>query len=411
MKITNKSKDNPKLMQAKLGDGQISLYLEYYLGRESTPILDEYGEPVLYESGKMKGTPMYKVKHNRRKESLKLYLIEKPRTPIERQKNSETLELAKRIRFEREQQLLQSTEGYRIKEKREVNLHDYFLNYIDGYTKKDNRMVTLAYRRFVDFLNDTPEYSIYSKQIKPNQLTKDMIMDFTDYLQSRSKGEGAQTIYKRFKKVIKHAVEHEVMQKNPCNGISITIDENVLRKDILSADEIQTLASTHYKGENPDIRRAFIFCLYSGLRFCDVKELTFANVDFSNKVLKFEQNKTKGHSASSWVTIPLSELHLFLIGQPNEGEGKDAIIFPLPSATMCSKALRNWTKHAGIDKHITWHCARHSFATNILSNGANIKTVASLLGHNGLKQTEKYVRAIDSLKMSAIATLPKITNI
>ncbi|WP_289225901.1 tyrosine-type recombinase/integrase, partial [Bacteroides acidifaciens] len=84
------------------------------------------------------------------------------------------------------------------------------------------------------------------------------------------------------------------------------------------------------------------------------------------------------------------------------------LIFPLPSHTMCLKALRHWVSRAGIDKHITWHCARHSFAVNILNNGANIKTVASLLGHSGLKHTEKYTRAVDSLKQEAINSLPEL---
>ncbi len=57
---------------------------------------------------------------------------------------------------------------------------------------------------------------------------------------------------------------------------------------------------------------------------------------------------------------------------------------------------------------ITFHCSRHSFAVNILNNGANIKTVASLLGHSGLKHTEKYTRAVDSLKEAAINSLPKL---
>lgn len=60
------------------------------------------------------------------------------------------------------------------------------------------------------------------------------------------------------------------------------------------------------------------------------------------------------------------------------------------------------------DKHITWHCARHSFAVNILNNGANIKTVASLLGHSGLSQTEKYTRAVDILKEAVINSLPEL---
>lgn len=235
-----------------------------------------------------------------------------------------------------------------------------------------------------------------------------MIVAFTEYLQHRFKGEGAHTLYARFKKVIKAAIEADVIVKNPCNGVIIKIDANKLNKDVLSMDEIKRLISTHYAGESVNIRRAFIFCLYCGLRWCDVKDLTFANVDYANKLLKFEQNKTKGHSNASGVIIPLNDGLLTLIGQPSADGKRDELIFPLPSHTMCLKALRHWVKRAEIDKHITWHCARHSFAVNILNNGANIKTVASLLGHSGLKHTEKYTRAVDSLKQAAIDSLPPL---
>ena len=198
------------------------------------------------------------------------------------------------------------------------------------------------------------------------------------------------------------------MVKNPCKGISIKADDQIIKKDVLSQEEIETLINTTYEGQNQNIRKAFIISLYCGLRFCDVKDLTFSNIDYSNKLLSFEQNKTKGHSASSGVTIPLTDGLLNLIGKPQAGQSKDSIIFPLPSHTMCLKALGRWTKRAGIEKHITWHCGRHSFAVNILNNGANIKTVASLLGHSGLKHTEKYTRAVDKLKEDAIKSLPEL---
>ena len=64
----------------------------------------------------------------------------------------------------------------------------------------------------------------------------------------------------------------------------------------------QKLMACHYDNENPTVRQAFIFCLYCGLRFCNVKDLTFKNVDYANRLLKFEQSKAKEHSASSGVT-------------------------------------------------------------------------------------------------------------
>lgn len=395
--ISQDSTDNPKLGAKILADGRESLFLDYYFSYQMV-----YNEKLDKQV----------ARKDRKREFLKLYLWQAPRTPIERQQNKETLELAKKIRFERGQELLESVEGYRLKKERDINFLDYFQSYIDTYTKKDIRMVEIALKRFKDFLNDTQEYNRFAKRIKPEQITKDMVEAFTEYLQSRSVGEGAKSIYARFKKVIKYAIEHDVLLKNPCTGIVIKVDDQILRKEVLSLEEIQQLIAIHYEHENPNIRRAFIFCLYCGLRFCDVKDLTFANVDFANKLLKFEQNKTKGHSANSGVIIPLNDGLLKLIGEPTGDQTKESLIFSLPSYEMCLKALGRWVKRAGIDKHISWHCARHSFAVNILNNGANIKTVASLLGHSGLKHTEKYTRAIDRLKEDAINSLPtlEVTN-
>lgn len=391
--ISQDTTDNPKLGAKVLSDGRESLFLDYYFGYQKV-FSDKLGKEVM--------------RKDRKREFLKLYLWQAPRTPMERQNNKETLELAKKIRFERGQQLLEDVEGYRLKKNREINFLDYFQNYIEKYTKKDYRMVEVALHRFKDFLNETPEYNKFAKKIKPEQITKDMVEAYTEYLQSRSVGEGAKSIYARFKKVVKYAIEHDVMIKNPCMGVVIKVDEQQLKKDVLSLEEIQLLVKTHYENENPNIRRAFVFCLYSGLRFCDVKDLTFANVDYSNKLLKFEQNKTKGHSASSGVVIPLNDDLLRLIGNPETPNDRDENIFKLPTYESCSKSLKRWVKRSGINKKISWHCARHSFAVNILNNGANIKTVASLLGHSGLKHTEKYTRAIDSLKQDAINSLPKL---
>lgn len=387
--ISTDTTDNPKLGAKILSDGRESLFLDYYLGYRM-----EWSEKLGKEV----------AKKDRKREYLKMYLWQAPRTPLERQQNKEMLEVAKRIRFERGQQLLEDTEGYRLKKNDDVNFLDWMWSYYEAYTKGDKRHIKRAYAVFIDFLNATDEYKKYAKRIKPQQINKDMIVAFTEYLQHRFKGEGAHTLYARFKKIIKCAVEKDILRKNPCTGIVIKIDANKLTKDVLSMDEVQQLITTHYVGENPNIRRAFIFCLYCGLRWCDVKDLTFANVDFANRLLRFEQAKTKGHSSASNVAIPLNDGLLHLIG-----DGKrDEVIFPLPSHTMCLKALRHWVSRAGIDKHITWHCARHSFAVNILNNGANIKTVASLLGHSGLKHTEKYTRAVDSLKQEAINSLPEL---
>ena len=384
--------ENPKLGAYIMSNGKESLFLDYYFG---------FTKEISAKTGKEV------KKKERRREYLSLYLWQAPRTPEERLQNKKTLDLAKKLRYERGQEMLENAEGYRIKKDKNINFLKYFQEYINKYTKKDKRMLEMALNRFKAFLSESPIYKRYARVIRPEQLNKDMIVAFTEYLQEHSKGEGAKSCFQRFKKVINYAVEHEDMKKNPCTGITIKVDDQILRKDVLSQEEMQQLIAYHDPKQNPEIRRAFIFCLYCGLRYCDVKDLTYKNIDFSNKLLKFEQNKTKGHSANSGVIINLSDEILYLVGQP-AGDDLNELIFKLPSYTMCNKSIDRWVKSAKINKKITWHCARHSFAVNILNNGANIKTVASLLGHSGLKHTEKYTRAVDKLKEDAINSLPAL---
>lgn len=408
-KVKSIRKANPRLVERLLADGRKSLYLEYYFGRTKELVLDEHGEPARYESGKMAGQLMYRVKHNRKKENLELYLIAKPRTPLERQTNKENRELAERIRDEREQQLKNDKHGYRIMMDNK-NLLTNWDAFIAETKVADKRLLKAALRNFRDFLAE--EYPMFATRIEAKQLRPEMMQKFVDYLVDNHKGQGAETYYRRFKRLVNYAVGKGMIKKSPCLGIAPPKTDDVLAKDILSSEELQRLFATHYERENPEIRRAFALTCYSGIRHCDLVKLTYSDVDYSNRVLKFRQSKVAAHSSKSGVNIPLNDTLLAIIGH-KPSDAKDDYIFHLPSDTMCLKALRHWTARAGIDKHITWHCGRHSFATVLLSNGANIKVVSELLGHSSLKFTEIYVRAIDELKKEAINSLPslEVTNI
>ena len=374
---------NPRLLKKEVKGGtEYSLYLEYQLGYNRD-----------------NGTSI------RKKEALSLHLIANPRTPVERQQNKETLALAKKIQFERSQELLEDKEGYRLKKKDAVNLLDYFEQFAQTANVADRLVLVGALNNFKDFLGK--KYPQYANWIEAKNLTKEMMQKFVEYLVDNHKGQGAETYYKRFKRMINYAVEQEVIAKSPCKGVTTPQRDDILEKDILSRDEVIKMFETHYKGENPEIRRAFAMTCLSGIRHCDIIRLTYSEVDYANKMLKFRQNKTVKHSSSSGVTTPLTPTLLNIIGKKAE-DAKDDYIFHLPSMTMCQKALKRWTKKAGIDKHITWHCGRHSFGTQLLNEGANIKVVSNLLGHSSLRFTEKYVRAVDEEKKKAINSLPSI---
>ena len=349
-KLDVKSKQNPRLLQKTLADGRKSLYLEYYYQHR-----EYYDE----ELGR------HVVKHDRRKEFLSLYILPNPRTPREREQNRITLEEAQVIRARKEEEFRSTCMGYKVKTTRYKNFFDWFDIYISNYSKADIVHITRSKVQFQEFLRE--KYPFFGNSIKPEQITKDMIREFVTYLQGKFKGEGPHTVFQRFKKVIKAAVDETVMAKNPCLNVICKIDTHTLRKEVLSKEEIQQLLSTDYSGLNAEVCRAFIFSLYTGVRYCDVCQLRFSNIDYANKMLLFEQMKTKGRSSNSHVEIPLSDGLLSLIGvRPRT----DEFIFNLPSNTMCLQVLRHWVERAGIDKHITWHCARHSFATLMLANGS-----------------------------------------
>ena len=395
---------NPKLGGKLLSDGRVSLFLDYYFGFTS-----------VYSESQDKMVP----KKQRRREMLNIYILQKPRTPKERQEYKDGIALADKIRRDKANALDNEYKKEALKKKKaKINFLVFFQEYLDAYTKKDVRMIQIALQRFKDFLRDTPKYNVYQQRIMPEQINYEMVEAFTEYLQSRSIGEGAKSIYQRFKKVYKAcAVKCNINYQKPFvdnegKSISIKIDEDALVKDFLSPEEEKQLMATHYTGENPEIRNAFVFCLYTGMRFCDIKDLTFDNFDFSNKLLTYEQNKTKGHSKHSKVTLPVTDALLELIGEQPESRAKSELVFTLPSHTMCLKALRRWTKRAGIDKHVTWHCARHSFGTNMAATAAqkgfSVRVVQEMMGHSSLKYTERYTRVVDEQKKQAMAELSKL---
>ena len=401
--ISEDRKANPKLGVKVLKDGRASLFLDFY-----------FGYTMVYDNAKDTMIP----KKQKRRERLKMYFWISPRTPEQRQENEETLKVAEKVRAKRADELDIPEEKEVLKKKRvEVNFLDYMQEYIDSYSKSDVRVLQMALNRFKGFLSETPEYSTFEKSIKPNQIDCEMVEAFIEYLKETSKGEGAKTIYQRFKKMIRYAVANDVMRKNPCinkqgQNITIKVDEGAMVKDVLSPEEIKRLIDTHYPKENLQVRNAFLFSLNTGMRWCDVRDLTFGDFDFSNRTFSYNQNKTKGHSAKSNVSLPLTDTLLRLMGEQPETQEKSLLVFPLPSHTMALKALRRWTKFAGIEKHITFHCARHSFGTNMAATaaqkGLSIRVVQDMMGHSSLRYTERYTRVMDEQKKKAMTELSKL---
>lgn len=329
------------------------------------------------------------IYHNghRSYEFLDLYYVPS-RHPINTEMNRQHKELAEQIRAKRQLELESDNYNIEPKHKQQVAFLDYFEHWRQNYPNKDVRLVIACQNYFKKFLTD----SKISTKITTRQITRDIAKKFRAYLDKHLNGETPYNYYGKFIKLCKDATEDKLMKTDPCKGIKNSRPDG-LKKDILSIDEIQALK----KAETPNkqVKAAFLFSLNTGLRWVDVKALKWGNID--GDVLKMSQAKT-GKEA----IVFLNDYALSLL--PERGNRTD-LVFHLPSHTAALKNLKTWVKNAKIDKHITWHSARHSFAVNLLIYKVDVKTMSSLLGHAGLKHTEKYTRVVDELKRQAVKTI------
>jgi integrase/recombinase XerD len=334
------------------------------------------------------------IYHNgkRRFEFLKHCKQIKPTNPSDRVANKQKLQLANQIRDKRSIELQANEEGIVANHNNKVELKAYFENYIANYTKKDKRNIEGVYNKFLEFAK---EQKIVVGTLK--QLTESIVQDFADYLKDKCKGEGANSYFARFKKVLNRAVKDKIITQSPAFDVTIKRDVT-LKKDVLTIDEIQLLANTDVSYK--EIRVAFLFSCFTGLRWVDIKNLRWKHIDLRNKILTMVQSKT-----DEIVSVTLNVTALALL--PTKAENND-LVFQLPSHTMATKALKNWVEKAELGKHITWHCARHSFGTNLVSQNVNLLTISKLMGHKNPKYTNLYTRVANDLKAQATDSLPTI---
>lgn len=329
---------------------------------------------------------------NRHKEYLKDCKLCKPTNAIDRKHNKEILELAENIAIKRAQELI--SQGYDVVAafKSNVDFIQYFENYIEKYTKRDKRNMEGACNKFKDFMKKEGIRSLTMKQ-----LTEDIIHRYAEYLREISKGEGASSYFKRFKKMIRQAVREKVILSNPAADVGMKKEESIV-KDVLTIEEIKMLAGTPIS--NVEVRNAFLFCCFTGLSWIDVKELKWKHINLRNQLL------TKNRAKTDTETV-VSLNNTAILALPEKGKPQD-LVFDLPSNVGALKLLKGWVEKAEIQKHITWHCARHSFATNLIFYKTDVTIVAKLLGHSTLKYTQRYTRIAEELKRNAVNSLPDI---
>lgn len=207
---------------------------------------------------------------------------------------------------------------------------------------------------------------------------------------------------------INYAVSEDVIPANPMDKIKVEDKPKQVqaKREFLTIDELRTLANTDFC--NATVKRAFLFCCFCGIRHCDVAALTWDDLKKDKEgryTLNMTQQKTK-----IAISIPLSGEAIKQLPSKGNAEPTDKVFADLISLGRTNEILPKWAANAGIDKHITFHCSRHTHATMMITLGADLYTVSKLLGHTNIQVTQIYAKIVDESKKKAIDLIPNLTD-
>lgn len=359
MSKKNYTKESVKLRQRKNATGTISLFLD------------------IYRRGQ------------RKYEYLNLYLYPEKSSET-KTRNRETLQFAEAIRAKRSIELLNDEYGFKTK-RDDVCFYSFVEKLTQG--KKSNGILRAM-------ANHVKKYD-GRESLSLNSISKSWVEGFVDYLaKSKLKANSQLDYFTSLRQVFNRAARDGIIKANPAAMVQGLRREETVRA-FLTVEEIRQLTATHCVSDI--IRRSFLFACLTGLRHCDISSLTWSEVQERGRFtrLVFRQKKTGGLEY-----LDINEQAVELMGE--RGGKNDRVFYGIPNTYYCNLVLQQWVVAAGIDKHITFHCARHSFAIMMLALGTDIYTVSKLLGHRDISTTQIYAKVLDKAKEAAIANIPNI---
>lgn len=378
-----KIKEPIKVRQKPLQNGNISLYLD------------------IYRDGK------------RTYEFLKLYLIPE-RTKEDKETNRQTMQLANSIKSKRIVEMQNGEYGF----KSGFATDTLFYPYYRSMCKK--RLVADSKGNLGIWYSCLNHLLIYEKNEKITfaDITPEWVQGFHDYLENdavawahdyrtRIKDKplarnSKLSYFNKLRACLNQALDDRIIPFNPARNVENFKAEEGTRM-YLTIDEVRKIAQTEC--EYPRIKAAFLFSCLTGLRRSDILKLTWGDVhqqgDFTRII--FRQKKTQGQEYLD-ITPQAAEL----MGE--RGTSNEQVFKDIYSPSCTNKAIQEWVLRAKIDKKITFHCGRHTFATMMLDLGTDIYTVSKLLGHREISTTQIYAKVMDKNKQKAVANIPNILH-
>ena len=270
-----------------------------------------------------------------------------------------------------------------------------------------------------DFSEETKKYyekhvnkiDLFRPGLKLTEVDMNLVDEYEKYCLAKLKNNAntASKSVEFFKRIMNKAVDFQIIKESPIKTKKVIRLEG--KMEYLSVHEVVLLDSLLKGVSLSDAQkkslRPFLFACYTGgLRFSDVKRLSFKNISMksvmdeeTSKIKEVEVIETSIHKSrdQQQVDIPLMAKAKSLL-PPKELE--EQLLFPLFAEPSVNRHLKEIMKIAGINKNISFHCSRHTFATTAISFGMPVVVVQKLMGHKDIKHTMIYAKVADSLKFN-----------
>lgn len=376
-------KEPVRIRRKTLANGNISLYLAIY------------------------------INGHREYEFLKLYLIPE-KTKADKERNKQTMALANSIKAQRIVDIQNGAHGFKADFKEQTLFYDYYNALTEKRKKKESKG---NFSNWASCLKHLKKYDP-RQTLTFADITPKWVQGFHDYLENEAEAFGCdrreratkrplsqnsrQSYFNKLRACLSQAYEDGIIRTNPMRGILGFSTQEGTRK-YLTLEEVRAMAAAEC--DYPEIKRAFLFSCLTGLRRSDIEKLTWGEVtelDGRTRLI-FRQKKTGGQEYLD-ITPQAAEL----IGERGSAKQGDRVFGDIRYPSDTNASLRIWALRAGVDKHISFHVGRHTFAVLMLTLGTDIYTVSKLLGHRELKTTQIYAKIVDAKKQEAVDNIPKI---
>lgn len=256
-------------------------------------------------------------------------------------------------------------------------------------TLKKFRTALTSLESFIKSKFNVPDISV-------KEVNYQFITDYEFYLKTVQglQHNTAMGILKKLKKIIRQCVANEWLSRDPFTNYKIRTQET--NRDFLLEDELSTLSSKMITNLRlAQVRDIFVFSCYIGLSFSDVEKLSSENIVIGidgEKWVAINRTKTQEESPVPLLPVPLAILNKYENHPKVVNKGT---LLPILTNQRMNTYLKELAAICGINKELTFHCARHTFATTVtLTNGVPIESVSKMLGHKTIRTTQIYAKVL-----------------